>query len=192
MGYYVDLETPLQVIPQAFAGWIQQEIQPDGLLEEVEKLCVTYRTAGSVLTHEIWIHKLDWTIDENETYSMNDTMSTIIYPFQVAIIVDTLDDEEAAEQKAIQLQAKTIMSIFKNYSRTIFPNNEGWINFFKLDMGFNDGSLTALNQEDDVVIKGFQITLNISIDWLTCMHKKKMQALEDEDLEKLAEDELNN
>ena len=171
MGYYVDLETPLQQIPSAFKGWIEQEITQDGLLEEIEKLCNTYRTGGSVLTHEIWIHKLDWTIDENETYSMGDTMSTILYPFQVAIIVDPLDDEEAAEQKAIQLQAKTIMSIFKNYTRRIFPNNEGYINYFSLETGFNDGSLEAINQEEDVIIKGFQITFSISIDWLECMRK---------------------
>ena len=172
MGYYVDLETPLQLIPKTFASWIEKEIKPDGLLEEVDKLCKTYRTAGSVLNYEIWIHKLDWSISQDETYSMGDSISTILYPFQVAIIVDTLNDEEACEQKAIQLQAKTIMSIFKNYTRSIFPNEEGYINYFQLETGFNDGSLEAINQEDDVIIKGFQITFSISIDWLMCMRKK--------------------
>lgn len=171
MGYYVDMETPLQMIPEAFCSWITKEIQENGLLEEIDKFCQTFRTEGSVLNQEIWVHKMDWRIIEDETYSLGDTMSTIEYPFVVAVIVDTLDDIERAEQKALQLQAKTIMSIFKNYDPRIFPNGIGYINYFRLDEGYNDGSLEAVNQEDDVVIKGFQVTLRISIDWIECMRK---------------------
>lgn len=171
MTYYVDMVTPLQRIPLAFSSWITQEITTDGLLEEIDKYCQTFRTDGPVLNHEIWVHKLDWTIREDETYSIGDSMSTIEYPFEVAIIVDALDDFEAAEQKAIQLQAKTIMSIFKNYDPRIFPNGEGYINHFALETGYNDGSLDAINREDDVIIKGFRLTLTIVIDWIECMKK---------------------
>ena len=167
----MDMITPLQVIPQAFTSWITDEITENGLLEEVDQTWDTFRTEGSILNNTIWVHKLDWNIIDDETYSIGDTQSTIEYPFQVAIIVDTLDDVDKAEQKAIQLQAKTIMSIFKNYTPRIFPDNDGYINYFKLETGFNDGSLTALNSEDDVIIKGFQITLNVTISWIECMQK---------------------
>lgn len=171
MGYYLDMQTPLQTIPTVFDSWITREITPDGLLEEIDKYCSTFRTDGSVLNHEIWTRKLDWSISSEETYSIGDTMSNIIYPFEVAIIVDALDDFEVAEQKAIQLQAKTIMSIFKNYDPRIFPAGEGYINHFTIEEGYNDGSINPLNQEDDVIIKGFKVTLYVYIDWIECMRK---------------------
>lgn len=171
MGYYVDLITPLELIPEAFKGWIEAEICENGLLEEIDKLCDTYRTEGTVESYEVWIHKLDWYFIEDETYTMHDSEATINYPFEVAIIVDMVD-EEKSEKKAIQLQAKTIMSIFKNFTRKIFPDMEmGYINFFKLTQGFNDGSMEAMNQEEDVIIKGFHVELNVTIYWLECMNK---------------------
>ena len=45
------------------------------------------------------------------------------------------------------------------------------INHFALETGYNDGSLDAINREDDVIIKGFRLTLTIVIDWIECMKK---------------------
>lgn len=172
-AYYVDMETPLQQIPQQFCQWITTEICEEGLLEEVEKFCSTFRTGGSVLNYEIWVRKLDWTTDmESSMVVSRDTYLTIEYPFEVAVIVDTLDDEEEAESKALQLQAKTIMSIFKNYERSIFDDDSiGFINYLTLDTGYNDGSINPAGREDDVIIKGFQITLNIDINWIMCYRR---------------------
>ena len=173
MSYYLNLETPLQVIPQKFTEWITTEVREEGLLEEIDQVCNTYRTEGPVLSHEIWIRKEDWTVPDEQIYSLGDGRGTIVYPFTVAIIVDMID-EETSEQKALQLQAKTIMALFKNFSRNIFDDpNDGWINTFKLDTGYNDGSLDALNREDDVIIKGFHVTFEIEVDWLNCVRKQE-------------------
>lgn len=172
MSYYIDLETPLQRIPQKFTEWITSEVTENGLLEEVDIVCDTYRTEGPVLSYEIWIKKEDWTVPEEQVYSIGDSRGTISYPFTVAIIVDMID--ENSENKAIQLQAKTIMALFKNFNRNIFDNyNDGYITTFHLETGYNDGTLDALNREDDVIIKGFKVNLEIEIDWLRCMYNNK-------------------
>ncbi len=172
-SYFADMVTPLEVIPETFCNWIKQEIKEGGLLEEVDKFVQTFRTEGSVLNYEIWVRKMDWTVNE-ETSSVvsKDSYITIEYPFQVAIIVDMIGDEEESERKAIQLQAKTIMSIFKNYNRMIFEDsNVGYINYFSIDEGYNDGSINPVNREDDVIIKGFQITLNVDINYIMCYQR---------------------
>ena len=171
-SYYVDMITPLQLIPEKFNEWITCEICEGGLLEEVDKYCQTFRTEGSVLSYEIWTKKEDWKLTpDTSNFTMGDSFATIEYPFTVAIIVDMID-EETSESKAIQLQAKTIMSILKNYTRNIFEDaNDGYINYFTINDGYNDGSLDALNREDDVIIKGFNITFNIDIHWLECYNR---------------------
>ena len=169
MGYFLNLETPLEMIPEQFCKWITDEVKEDGLLEEIDQVCTTYRTEGPVLSHEIWIRKEDWTVPSDEIQSIGDTRAVIEYPFTVAIIVDMID-EERSEKKAIQLQAKTIMSLLKNLDRNIFSDSgNGWINSFRIETGYNDGSLDALNREDDVIIKGFRVLLNVQVDWLYCM-----------------------
>ena len=142
-------------------------------MEEVDKFCSTFRTEGSVLNYEIWVRKMDWTINEETSAVVSrDSIVTIEYPFEVAVIVDMIGDEEESEQKAIQLQAKTIMSIFKNYERMIFSDPSiGYINYFTLDTGYNDGSINPVNREDDVIIKGFQITLNVDVNYLMCYQR---------------------
>lgn len=178
-GYYVDMETPLQLIPKRFSEWITSEICEGGLLEEIDQYCQTFRTEGSVLSYEIWVKKEDWKIEE-EAFARGATEATITYPFTVAIIVDMVD-EDTSENKAIQLQAKTIMSIFKNYTPYIFETtDDGFINYFTLSDGYNDGSLDAINREDDVIIKGFYISFNIRIYWLECYYRK-MKELEEEE-----------
>lgn len=172
MGYYVDMETPLQIIPRKFSEWITSEICEGGLLEEVDKYCQTFRTEGSVLSYEIWVKKEDWVITDDIAFTKGNSYATITYPFSVAIVVDMID-EETSENKAIQLQAKTIMSILKNYTPLIFDTVEdGQINYFKISDGYNDGSLSAINMEDDVIIKGFYISFNIDIYWLECYYRK--------------------
>lgn len=175
-GYYVDMITPLQTIPQKFNEWITSEICEGGLLEEIDQYCTTYRTAGSVQSYEIWVKKEDWSIDsENSSFTRGDSYLVIDYPFTVAIIVDMID-EETSEDKAIQLQAKTIMSILKNYNPLIFDSqDDGFINYFSINEGYNDGSLEALNREDDVIIKGFNISFSITIDWLECYRKHEIE-----------------
>jgi len=175
-GYYVDMVTPLQLIPEKFSEWITSEICEGGLLEEIDKYCQTFRTEGSVLSYEIWVKKEDWQIvPESRTFSRGDSRATIEYPFTVAIIVDMID-EETSETKAIQLQAKTIMSILKNYTPHIFPTlDDGYINYFTITDGYNDGSLDAINREDDVIIKGFNISFNIDINWLECYYKHEQE-----------------
>ena len=177
VGYYVDMETPLQVIPKKFSNWITSEIRDGGLLEEIDQYCQTFRTQGSVQSYEIWVKKEDWHIlPESQSFTRGDSYATIEYPFTVAIIVDMID-EETSEEKAIQLQAKTIMSIMKNYNPQIFDSiDDGFINFFTISDGYNDGSLDAINREDDVIIKGFNITLNIDIHWLDCYYRHQQQA----------------
>lgn len=172
-AYFADMITPLEQIPEAFNNWIRQEITPDGLLEEIDKLCTTFRTEGSVLNYEIWVRKLDWTInEETSTVVSRDSYVTIEYPFEVAIIVDIIGDEEESEKKAIQLQAKTIMSIFKNYERMIFDDPSiGYVNYFTLEEGYNDGSINPVNREDDVIIKGFRVTLNVDVNYLICYQR---------------------
>lgn len=181
-AYYVDMETPLEQIPEHFCNWIESEICTGGLLEEIEKFCSTFRTGGSVLTYEIWVRKMDWTTDmESSSIVSTETYLTLEYPFEVAIIVDTLDDEEESEKKAIQLQAKTIMSVFKNFERMIFDDPSiGYVNYMTLETGFNDGSINPVNREDDVIIKGFRITLNVDINWLMCYHRYKNKQEEEE------------
>lgn len=176
MGYYVNLETPLERIPSKFSEWITSEICEDGLLEEIDQYCQTFRTEGTVQSYEIWVRKLDWTIDEaSRTFTMGDSYATIEYPFEVAVIVD-MTDEDTSEKKAIQLQAKTIMSIMKNYDPRIFESIEdGNINYFTIETGYNDGSINPLNREDDVIIKGFRITFNIDIYWLECYRRAQME-----------------
>ena len=111
MGYYVNIETPLERIPEKFSEWITKEMSEGGLLEEIDAYCQTFRTEGTVQSYEIWVRKEDWTIaEDSRTFTMGDSYATIEYPFQVAIIVDMID-EATSEKKAIQLQAKTIMSI---------------------------------------------------------------------------------
>lgn len=169
-GYYVDMETPLQIIPKKFSEWIKKEICPGGLLEEIDQYCQTFRTEGSVQSYEIWVKKEDWRI-EGQTFTKGGSYANIEYPFTVAIIVDMID-EEVSEDKAIQLQAKTIMSIMKNYTPNIFETpDDGFINYFTLSDGYNDGSLDAINREDDVIIKGFYISFNIDIYWLECYYR---------------------
>ena len=172
-AYYADLVTPLEVIPAKFCQWITDEITEDGLLEEVDKFCSTFRTEGSVLNYEIWVRKMDWTVNEETSQVVGrDSFVTLEYPFEVAIIVDMIGDEEESERKAIQLQAKTIMSIFKNYERLIFEDASiGYVNYFTLDTGYNDGSINPVNMEDDVIIKGFQITLNVDVNYLMCYQR---------------------
>lgn len=177
-GYYLNLETPLQRIPEKFSEWITTEITTDGLLEEIDQYCQTFRTEGSVLSYEIWVKKEDWTID-GQSFTKGGTEAVIEYPFTVAIIVD-MTDEDTSERKAIQLQAKTIMAIMKNYDPRIFDTmGDGFINFFNIEEGYNDGTLDALNREDDVIIKGFRITFNITIYWLECYYRH-MKQLEEE------------
>jgi len=173
-GYYVDMITPLQLIPEKFSEWITSEICENGLLEEIDHYCQTFRTEGMVQSYEIWVKKEDWSIDnETSNFTRGDSYATLIYPFTVAIIVDMVD-EETSEKKAIQLQAKTIMSILKNYNPYIFEdNNDGYINYFTIRDGYNDGSLDAINREDDVIIKGFTISFNIDIYWLECYARYK-------------------
>lgn len=170
-GYYVDMVTPLELIPEKFSEWIKNEICTGGLLEEIDQYCQTFRTEGSVMSYEIWVKKEDWHILDDIAFTKGGSYATIEYPFTVAIIVDMID-EETSEKKAIQLQAKTIMSIMKNYDPNIFESmNDGFINYFKISDGYNDGSLDALNREDDVIIKGFLISFNIDIHWLECYHR---------------------
>ncbi|WP_323736275.1 hypothetical protein PXD04_10390 [Methanosphaera sp. ISO3-F5] len=175
-GYYVDMVTPLQLIPETFSNWITSEIREGGLLEEIDAYCQTFRTEGTVQSHEIWVHKENWQInDETRTFTMGDSYVTMDYPFTVAIIVDMID-EDTSERKAIQLQAKTIMAIMKNYQRNIFETErDGFINYFVIDEGYNDGYLDAINREDDVIIKGFRITFNIDIYWLECYYRRQKQ-----------------
>lgn len=167
-GYYVDMETPLREIPAHFSSWITKEIREGGLLEEVDKYCQTFRTEGTVESYEIWTHKQTWTPVEDETYTIGDTILTIDYPFVVAVIVAMTDDEEYSEQRALNIQAKAIMSVFKNIERQ-FDNII--INSFTIEEGYNDGDLTALNMEDSTIIKGFRVTLRVSFDWLECIQQ---------------------
>ena len=172
-AYFADMVTPLEVIPTTFCKWIKSEIKEGGLLEEVDKFCSTFRTEGSVLTYEIWVRKLDWTVSEDTSQVVGrDSFVTIEYPFEVAVIVDIIGDEEDSERKAIQLQGKTIMSIFKNYQRLIFEDASiGYVNYFTLEEGYNDGSINPVNREDDVIIKGFRITLNVDVNYLMCYQR---------------------
>lgn len=167
-GYYVDMETPLREIPCHFSNWLTREIRQGGLLEEVDKYCQTFRTEGTVESYEVWVHKQTWTPVDDETYSIGDTLITIDYPFEVAVIVAMTDDEVVSEQRALNLQAKAIMSIFKNIEQR-FENII--INSFKIEQGFNDGDLTALNMEDTTIIKGFRVNLRVSFDWIECIQK---------------------
>lgn len=172
-SYYLDMITPLETIPRVFSEWITSEICDGGLLEEIDMYCQTFRTEGTVQSYEIWVKKENWQLnDESRTFTMGDSYATLEYPFTVAIIVDMID-EDTSEHKAIQLQSKTIMSILKNYNRNIFETGEdGWVNYFTIEEGYNDGYLDALGREDDVIIKGFRITLNIDIHWLECYYRK--------------------
>lgn len=182
MGYYVDMETPLQRIPEAFSKWITDEISEGGLLEEIDQYCQTFRTEGSVLSYEIWVKKEDWTIT-GEAFTKGASYATLDYPFTVAIIVDMID-EETSEKKAIQLQAKTIMSIMKNYDPRIFDSmDDGYINYFTIDDGYNDGTLDALSREDDVIIKGFRVTFNIDIYWMECYYRHLQEIENDNGME---------
>lgn len=165
LGYYVDMVTPLEEIPKHFSEWITNEIREGGLLEEVDKYCQTFRTEGTVESYEIWTHKETWTT--SEVYPIGESSITIEYPFTVAVIV-AMTDEDYSENKAIQLQAKTIMSVFKNIERYF---NGVYINSFTLDQGYNDGDLSAINMEDTTIIKGFTVTLTCTFDWLECIRK---------------------
>ena len=160
------MQTPLRAIPYHFSKWITQEIRTGGLLEEIDRFSQTFRTEGTVESYEIWVHKQTWSPVEDETYTIGDSIITIEYPFVVAIIVAMTEDEERSERKALNLQAKTIMSIFKNIERK-FHNIivQSWT----LEQGYNDGDLTALNMEDSTIIKGFRLTLKVSFDWVECI-----------------------
>ena len=45
------------------------------------------------------------------------------------------------------------------------------MNYFTLEEGYNDGSINPVNREDDVIIKGFRITLNVDVNYLMCYQR---------------------
>ena len=105
-GYYVDMITPLQLIPEKFSEWITSEICENGLLEEIDNYCQTFRTEGMVQSYEIWVKKEDWYIDnETSNFTRGDSYATLMYPFTVAIIVDMVD-EETSEKKSNTTSSK--------------------------------------------------------------------------------------
>lgn len=185
MGYYLDMTTPLELIPRKFEEWIHKEICEDGLLEEVERFIPTYRSHLEIDGTTVWVYKQDWTTSEDQTMSLGTNTTTVIdYPFEVAIVVQR-PDIRRADKKAIQLQSKVITSIMKNYYPNIFRDLQedpreaqgtlhGVIENITVDTGYNDGSLEAINQEEDVVIKGVLFTLRVSIDWMECVRQKQL------------------
>lgn len=184
MGYYIDMLTPLELIPEKFSDWISREICEDGLLEEVERFIPTFRSHFEVDGTTVWIYKQDWRILDTEINSLGTSTSTVIeYPFEVAVIVQR-PDIRRADKKALQLQSKVISSVMKNYYPNIFRELQedpreaqgtlhGVIEKITVDTGYNDGSLEAINQEEDVVIKGVLFTLRVCIDWMECIRQKE-------------------
>lgn len=178
MGYYLDITTPLELIPEKFCEWITTEIKEDGLLEGVEQFIPTYRSHFEVDGTTIWVYKQDWSISREEVQSIGHTTSVIEYPFEVAVIVQRPDIRDA-DSTAINYQSKVITSVLKNFRPNIFKELQddptkyggceyGYIENIHIDTGYNDGSLEAINQEEDVVIKGVLFTLKVNIDWLRC------------------------
>lgn len=166
---YAEIEQPLMIIEDYIRGCLSKELGEDGLLHDVKSYKSIYRDDLTIITPAVWLYMNTWQPLQEHIVNRGNTRIDMNFPVEVACISNRKTLEKS-DRQATSIQARVIESFIKNWKRKLDEKNNIICNGFQIVVGYTDGNLPVLNQQDTVVIKGVLVEFHISFDWMRCIH----------------------
>lgn len=149
-------------------AYILAEMEPGGLLEDVETFIKSRKDEGTIETPCVWLYKHP-TVSYDKSKGKLSNQNKVVTPFEF-VCIDYEDDLEDAEELIENLVGRVGASIQKNFNKIRF-NDKSPARLF-VNVEFN-----SINPEGEVEIRGkaervpaASIILDFVyyIDWLKC------------------------
>lgn len=159
-------------IKQVMKACIEKEINPDGLLSEVETFIPSYHNKSVVDEPVIWMTQHP---SYAETQSNISQRMDIITPFEFdcAVYEPDLEDAENASQN---LALKVVLAITKNYLH-VQKELLGTRIIKRIDLGtyYPVGEVEILGKSESIMGTGVVLNIVHTIDWIMCCKKIKKE-----------------
>lgn len=162
----VNILTGFEKINTIINKCVSDEINPDGLLSDVETFINTYYNEGQVDEPVIWITQHPTTVERNADISKTLLLKT---PFEFDCGVYEVDLEDA-NTSSQNLCNRVILSILKNWQTVQsekLPNNR-MIRNIELETYSPMGYVDVTGKSDKVPITGVILNVYHVINWQQC------------------------
>lgn len=160
----VNIVDGLEAVNQIMKGCIQKEMEPGGLLEDVETFIPIYHNESSVDEPCIWMTQHPTVADRQADLSQ--TMD-LITPFEFDCVVYENDLEES-EHSGQNLATRVILAIIRNFVLVQGELNKRVIKKIELETYYPVGQVQIQGKSDRVPATGVILNVIHTINWKMC------------------------
>lgn len=149
------------------------EVEPDGLLFDVESTKTIFKDLNIIDTPAVWIYLGEWHIDEAHI-NRNNSRALLEYEMEVSCMCN-LPDLLDSDAQATSLQARVMEALTRNWKRVVDKEYNILCQGITDVIGYSDGKINIASKQLTVAVKGVTCKVLFDIDWMRCLKKQEEQ-----------------
>ncbi len=157
-----------ELITQRIKDCIKEEMNPEGLLGDVETFVPSYRMDEEMEEPCVWLFEHPTTIANDKTGSLSNKLY-LQTPYEFVCVVYDDEDIEQSEMAGKNLAGRVAASIAKNSKKL---NEDRLIHKIVFESLYPVGEVTIENKSDKAPATSVRIIAKYYIDWMNCCRKK--------------------
>ena len=157
-----------ELITNRIKECIRLEMNPDGLLSDVETFIPSYRMEEEMEEPLIWLFEHPTTIADDKTGSLSQKLK-LQTPYEFVCVVYDEDDIEESEMLGKNLASRVAASIAKNHIKL---NEDKIISKIEFETLYPVGEIEIKNKSDKAPATSVRVIAKYWIDWMNCCKKK--------------------
>lgn len=156
-----------EIITTRIKECINAEMNPDGLLADVETFIPSYRMEEEMEEPCIWLFEHPTTLADDKVGALSQKLK-LQTPYEFVCVVYDEEDIEQSEMLGKNLASRVAASIAKNSKQL---NEDRLISKIKFDALYPVGEVTIQNKSDKAPATSVRIIVQYYIDWMNCCRK---------------------
>lgn len=164
----MNIITSQEVITKRIKECITSEMNPNGLLYDVETFVPSYRMEDEMEEPLIWLFEHPTTIANDKTGALSQKLY-LQTPYEFVCVVYDEDDIEESEMLGKNLASRVAASIAKNHIKL---NEDRIIKKIEFETLYPVGEVEIRNKSNKAPATSVRIIAKYWIDWMNCCRKK--------------------
>ena len=164
----MNIITSQEVITKRIKECITSEMNPNGLLYDVETFVPSYRMEEEMEEPLIWLFEHPTTTANDKTGALSQKLY-LQTPYEFVCVVYDEDDIEESEMLGKNLASRVAASIAKNHIKL---NEDRIIKKIEFETLYPVGEVEIRNKSDEAPATSVRIIAKYWIDWMNCCRKK--------------------
>lgn len=156
-----------ELVTMRIKEYIRAEMNPKGLLHDVETFIPSYRMNEPMEEPCVWLFEHPTTIADNKSGALSQKLK-LQTPYEFVCIVYDEDDIEESEMLGKNLAGRVAASIAKNHIKL---NSDRIINKIEFETLYPVGEVKIKNKSNKAPATSVRIIAKYYIDWMNCCKK---------------------